>query len=402
MSISAKSSQGNVIIVGGGLGGMALALFLHKAGIKSTIYEAYTYKQGVGAGLGLAPNGMNVLAALGLAEKVKARGMLALENRFYNEHGRLLARIPNGSVEAYGQPAVSIMRPALYDILTEAIRERGIPLLFEKRLKTLTQTAKGVIAQFEDGSQAEGDLLIGADGIHSQTRRLILPDGPRPEYVGIISVSGVTPASAVPSLTLEDKQSFNFVYGANGFFGYSGVEHGDIMWWSNLRQSQMTREELTDLSLDRIKKQMLAIYGGFHEPIPTLIRQMTQPLKLNVYDIQSLPTWHKGRVLLIGDAAHAVSPNSGQGASMAFEDAMLLAKLLRDCADYAQVFAQFEHERKPRVEKIVAEGRRRGNDKEAVSPFKARMRDLMMSIFINLFGIKGVDWVYRYRIAWNN
>jgi 2-polyprenyl-6-methoxyphenol hydroxylase-like FAD-dependent oxidoreductase len=289
----------------------------------------------------------------------------------------------------------------LYDILNEAIRERNIPIFFEKRLKTLAQTKQGVIAHFEDGTYAEGDLLIGADGVHSQTRRIILPNGPKPEYVGIISVSGVTPASAVPSMTLPEKQSFNFVYGANGFFGYSGVEHGDLMWWSNLRQPQLSREQLADLSLESIQQQMLALYGSFHEPIPTLIRQMTSPLKLNVHDIQSLPTWRKGRVLLIGDAAHAVSPNSGQGASMAFEDAMYLAKLLRDSADYEQVFARFEQERKPRVEKIVAEGRRRGNDKEAISPLKARMRDLMMTILINLFGIKGQEWVYGYQVAWD-
>src|SRR5690348_2380566 len=122
-----KPFEGHVLIIGGGIGGTALALFLKKAGISSAIYEAYPYKEGIGGGFGLAPNGMNVLAALGLAEQTKARGSLALENVFYNEHGRILARIKNGTVQKYGQPGVSMLRAALYDVLTEAVRRQGIP-----------------------------------------------------------------------------------------------------------------------------------------------------------------------------------------------------------------------------------------------------------------------------------
>jgi 2-polyprenyl-6-methoxyphenol hydroxylase-like FAD-dependent oxidoreductase len=158
---------------------------------------------------------------------------------------------------------------------------------------------------------------------------------------------------------------------------------------------------MSDVSLEEVKREMLEIYGDYHEPIPTLIKHTHSPIKMNLSDILSLPRWHRGRVLLIGDAAHAVSPNSGQGASLALEDAMYLAKLLRESADYEQVFATFEAERKPRVEKIVAEGRRRGNDKFIVSPFQQKIRETMLRIFVNLFGAKGLDWVYRYKIAWD-
>src|SRR5690606_38985734 len=122
------------LIIGGGIAGNALALFLHKVGIDCTIYEAYAYKDGVGGGLGLAPNGMNVLAALGLVAKVKARSSLALENIFYNQHGTLLASFKNGSPEKYGQPGISILRPALYDIMNDEIQQQGIPIEFQKRL----------------------------------------------------------------------------------------------------------------------------------------------------------------------------------------------------------------------------------------------------------------------------
>jgi len=117
-----------------------------------------------------------------------------------------------------------------------------------------------------------------------------------------------------------------------------------------------------------LRKQLADRYGRYYQPIPSLIARTRDIIALNVFDIQSLPRWHKGRVVLIGDAAHAVSPNSGQGASLALEDAMYLAKLLRDCGpDYAEAFACFERDRKPRVERIVAAGRRAASDKEIVS-----------------------------------
>jgi 2-polyprenyl-6-methoxyphenol hydroxylase-like FAD-dependent oxidoreductase len=174
------------------------------------------------------------------------------------------------------------------------------------------------------------------------------------------------------------------------------------MWWSNLpSEKELAPEELAALSVESIEKDMLALYHGYHEPIPTLISNTRSPVKINISDILSLPKWHAGRVLLIGDAAHAVSPNAGQGASMALEDAMYLAQLLRDSdADYARVFTQFETDRKPRVEKIVAEGRRRGVDKQIVSPFQSIIREIMMMIFINLFGESGQDWLYKYAINW--
>lgn len=398
---STKAFQGTVLIIGGGIGGNALALFLKKAGINSVIYEGYPYKDGVGGGLGLAPNGMNVLAALGLAEKTKARGTLALENYFYNARGRLIARFKNGEPEKFGQPAVSLMRPALYDVLTEEVKKQGIQIEFEKRLQDITYAGDKVIAHFDDGTHAEGDLLIGADGVRSQVRRHILPNGPEPSYLGIIGVGGCSPASVLRSMTLKEKQGFSFTYGAKGFFGYCGGENGDMMWWANLpREQEFTREELSNLSLDTIKQEMLAIFGGYHDPIETMINNTYSPVKHNIYDIQSLPTWHQGRIVLIGDAAHAVSPNSGQGASLALEDAIYLANLLRQSADYEQVFEQFEQDRKPRVEKIVAEGRRRGEDKHEVTPFQATVREFMMAIFIRLFGKVGQNWLYGYKVAW--
>jgi 2-polyprenyl-6-methoxyphenol hydroxylase-like FAD-dependent oxidoreductase len=115
------SRKPHVIIIGGGIAGPALSLFLKKAGISSAVYEAYPYKEGVGGGLNIAPNGMNVLAGLGLVERVQARGTVALENCFRSESGRILARSDYGS-KKYGQPSVSLVRTDLYEILAEEMQ----------------------------------------------------------------------------------------------------------------------------------------------------------------------------------------------------------------------------------------------------------------------------------------
>lgn len=392
----------HVLIIGGGVAGLALALFLKKAGITCTIYEAYAYKGEAGGGLNIAPNGMNVLAALGLADELAARGAITLEHCFRSENGKVLARIPYGDVAKYGQPGVSMSRATLYEVLTNEINQSGIEIKYNKRLLSIEEYPTGVKANFEDGDSDSGDILIGADGIRSKTRSHILPHGPEPGFVGVIGVGGFVKLERVPELTRQDLSSLNYTFGAKGFFGYCAADQGYAMWWSNLHAERpMSEAALRDTSMDKLQQEMLDIYQDFHGPAAALITNTERPLRQNISDIQSLPTWHKGRVLLIGDAAHAVSPNAGQGASMALEDAMYLAKLLRDGKDdYAKVFLQFEGDRKDRVEKIVAEGRKRGVGKQTVSPFQAKIRNMMMSIFLKLFGIKGIDWVYKYKIDW--
>ena len=391
------------LIIGGGVRGPALALFLHKAGISSSVFEAYPEHNKVGGGLALAPNGMNVLAELGLAEKLLQRGSLAMTNIFLDERGNQLARFGNGGYR-YGQPAASFMRHDLNALLREEMESRGIAIAYEKRMANISISPDGtfVTTHFTDGSVAEGDFLVGADGVRSRTRELILPDGPHPEFVGIIGIGGCTPRSAVPDFTVADSQAFTFTFGPTGFFGYCGGAPDEAMWWSNLpRDREISTEELAALSADQLKREMLERYGAYHSPIPALIKAADKVIALSVHDVQRLPRWSRGRIIVIGDAAHAVSPNAGQGASMALEDAMLLAKLVRDCGGRIEAaFKTFEDQRRARVEKVVAEGRRRGADKAIVSPVQSRIRNIVIGLMLRLFGERSQRWLYEYKIDW--
>lgn len=392
-----QSKTLHALIIGGGVAGPALALFLKKAGISSALFEAYPTVEGAGGGLALAPNGMRVLAALGLARIVKAKGSIITEFAFRNASGALLASYPTADPKRFGEPMTAMSRAALSEALAAKMVRQEIKVEYQKRLSSIDDNGERVIAYFEDGTSAVGDILIGADGVRSATRQHILPRA-EASYTGLIGIGGFTPFAAVPSFR---SSTVTLVFGQRGFFGYCGGNSGSAMWWTNLfREKEFTRDELQHIDLDTIRGEMLQRFGEYQEPVPSFARHTDNILRINVYDVLSLPRWHKGRVILIGDAAHAVSPNAGQGASMALEDAMYLAKLLRDLRTYSEAFARFETDRKPRVEKIVAEGRRRGRDKTVVGPLEQKIRELMMRVFVGLFGKNSDNWLFEYQIDW--
>ncbi|MGH6811774.1 MAG: FAD-dependent monooxygenase, partial [Methylocella sp.] len=331
------------------------------------------------------------------AEIVKAKGSIIKDYAFRNASGALLACYPAADPKRFDEPVTAMSRAALFEALAAEMRRQEIQVEYQKRLSSIDGNGERVIAHFEDGTSAVGDILIGADGVRSATRQNVLPRA-EASYTGLIGIGGFAPFAAVPSFR---SSTMTLVFGQRGFFGYCGGDTGTAMWWTNLfREKEFTRHELQHIDLDTIRGEMLQRFGDYQEPIPSFPRHTDNILRINVYDVLSLPSWHKGRVILIGDAAHAVSPNAGQGASMALEDAMCLARLLRDISAYPEAFARFETERKPRVERIVAEGRRRGHDKTIVGPLEQKIRELMMRVFLGLFGKNGDNWLWEHKIDW--
>jgi 2-polyprenyl-6-methoxyphenol hydroxylase-like FAD-dependent oxidoreductase len=398
-----QSNETRVLIMGGGVAGPILALFLRRAGFAPEIFEATVGPSAAGGALGLAPNGMNVLAAAGVVEQVRDASVTASKLLFENQSGKVLASSPGGDPARYGQTAVMITRPDLHRVLVEQTQAAGIPIHFKKSFVTLNDTAsKSVVAQFSDGSSAEGDFVVGADGIRSQVRQAIMPMAPKPVYTGMMAPGGFSPCDD-SNVTPRSNRRVHFIFGQNGFFGYFKAITADgprTLWWSTASAPLPNREQMDAAGQADLRRRLMELHGKWAEPVPQLIESAEAMLNIAIHDVPSLPAWSVGRTVLIGDAAHAVAPHSGQGASMALEDAQFLAKLLRDSQSVAveRVFADFELERRPRTDKVIALGRRNAQRKEMLSPVAYWIQQQMIRIFIPLTHARRQDWLLAYKV----
>jgi FAD-dependent urate hydroxylase len=341
------------VIIGGGIAGPAVSLFLHQAGIEPVIYEAYSEPATIGGGFQIAPNGMRVLRALGLDAAVAAAGAPCSRFAFRNQHGRALGHIDFGR----SRSAVTILRASFQRILLEETVRRGIAITYGRRLSAIEQTGDGVIVHFEDGTIAEGDVLLACDGVHSRTRGLILPGHARARYTGVIAVGGFAESPAALPADPQDAQQLNFTFGARLQFGYATHSADTPLWgwWTHLPQeTELAKQRLHAIPDADMRSRALDAFRGWHSPVEALISATRHIMRTPIYDVPSLPTWHVGRVMLIGDAAHAMSPAGGQGASLALEDAFVVGRALADSARSPEdVFAEVEAMIRARAERIV-------------------------------------------------
>jgi 2-polyprenyl-6-methoxyphenol hydroxylase-like FAD-dependent oxidoreductase len=387
----ATTNKKKALIVGGGISGPVLAMFLQRAGIEPFVYEGRREPDDeAGYFMNLAPNGVAVLDTLGVKDEVLRYGAPTTSIVFQNHRGKKLGENPHATI--------LIKRGLLNKALREAAIRRGVPVEFGKRLVDVRVTAeRGAIARFEDGSEAEGDLLVGCDGIHSRTRRSIMPDAPEPRYAGMIDSGGFARATSVP----PSGGVMRMTFGTKGFFGYQVVGSGEVYWFENLQEpDEPDREKLEAIPDHEWRRRLLETHRDDHAPITEIIRSTEVIGRWPSYDMPSLPAWHEGPVCLIGDAAHATLPSAGQGASMAMEDAVVLAKCLRDVPDTEEAFVAFEALRKERVEWLVEGARRNSNRKAPTNAITRGIRDLVLPFFLKM-GVKSAEKAYSYRVDWD-
>lgn len=393
-----------ILVAGGGIAGPAVALFLKKAGFNPVVFEAHARASDIGGGLQVAPNGMRVLGQLGLTAPILKAGVESAEFSFENQSGRVLACIPNGPAARYGFPSVFISRSVLHASLLSELARQDIPIRYSKRLEGVASNGSSVIAQFADGSHAEGSILIGADGIHSQTRRIVFPEASPPFYTGLMVVGGFAKDAALKPADAKLQSRAHMIYGTNGFFGYGYHDAADptsVMWWSHQERSEEpSAEELRSASPELLREQLEVQHRGWAEPVPAILRSAQRILWGPIHDLPDLKNWSKDRVVLIGDAAHAISPHAGQGVSLALEDAICLAKCLRH-DPYAEAFAAYQAKRQARVVKMVAEARKRGEAKHTLTPGAARIRDFILGAFLRLRRKRMFDEAYGYATEWD-
>ena len=385
------------LIIGAGIAGPVTAIFLKKAGIDAQLFEAWPYSTGIGGGLQIAPNGMHVLAEIGLADEMIRRGSVAESFDFHSQSGARLGSINRNMKSRFGQPAVNMCRATLNEAIVNKAWCANVELAFEKRLVSIEDRAdQPVIAHFADGSSAEGDFLIGADGVHSAVRRHVIPDGPTPFDTGLIGFGGFVPRSLIENTSIGQRVETTF--GQSGFFGYgfcSSDSRDGVMWWSTQPAHGVDVATFRAMSQDAIKQHLLNFHAGWHDPIPRLLEDAENIVVTATLDVATLPTWSRKRTLLIGDAAHATSPHAGMGASLALEDAMRLGRLMQNGQELGVTFEAFENERRPRAERVVALARRNGNSKREFSATGAWIRDRMLKLLLPVTA-KGMDWMYAY------
>jgi 2-polyprenyl-6-methoxyphenol hydroxylase-like FAD-dependent oxidoreductase len=397
------SNANRALIIGGGVAGPVLALFLRRAGFSPEIFEATSAPNTVGGALGIAPNGMNVLSAAGVSEQVRDASVTAGEWLFENQSGKVLASSSGGDPARYGQPTVMMTRAALHRVLVEQAQGQGIPSHFNKRFVSLKDTpGEPVVAQFSDGSSAEGDFVVGADGIHSQVRQAIMPAAPKPVYTGMMAPGGFSPCID-SDVRPRSNQQVHFMFGQKGFFGYFHALTANgprTAWWSTASAPLPTKKEMGGATQADVRRRLIGLHAAWAEPVPRLIESAEAILNIAIHDVPGLPGWSVGRTILIGDAAHAVAPHSGQGASMALEDAQLLAKLLGNSQGVAleRVFADFERKRRPRTDKVIALGRRNAQRKEMMSPVAYWIQQQMIRILVPFTRAGRQDWLLAYKV----
>jgi 2-polyprenyl-6-methoxyphenol hydroxylase-like FAD-dependent oxidoreductase len=392
-----------VAVVGGGVAGPVLAIFLRQAGFEVTVYEAMAAPSDQGGGLGLGCNGMRVLRAAGLEDAVRANSVRQQGWSMQSQRGQRLVDVCVDEQARYGISSVLMARSTLHAICLQGMQSSGASMRYAKRVVAIDdRQGQPVVLRFEDGSEAEADLVVAADGIRSSVRQWIMPDAPRPVYTGLIAPGGFSPCVSKQPFAAGDGKSIQMTLGQRGFFGMADVltpAGPRTMWWSTAEGPLPDREKDRQLSLQDRKAALLRIHGDWPQPIPQLIESTEEILPFAIHDVPSLPAWSKGRVLLIGDAAHAVAPHSGQGASMALEDAQMLAKLLRENGDdIPGVFARFERERRPRTDRVIALGRQRGAQKHSHSLLAYWARLTMMRLLLPIFARRPEDWLFDYRV----
>jgi 2-polyprenyl-6-methoxyphenol hydroxylase-like FAD-dependent oxidoreductase len=385
----------NALVIGGGIAGPVMALALRKAGIGATVYETYPNTvDGIGGTLTLAPNGLAALELVGARQSVEAIAQPI--PRTVASFGGKTFEIP----QLVGLPPQrQVHRAELHRVLHEAAAAHGIRIERGKSLVAAEESAIGVTARFADATTATGDILIGADGIHSTVRTLIDPAAPGPDYTGILGFEALVdrPVPAEPGV-------MHFSFGKRAYYLYWRTLDGRTCWGANLPHEQPMRlTQAREIPAEEWLRRLRETYGE-DDPAGDLVRHINADqlhVTGSIYIMPSVPHWHRGRMVLVGDAVHAPSNSSGQGASLAIESAIELAHCLRDLPSPQSAFTTYERRRRPRVEKIAAQARR-VNQVKAPGPVMRALMPLLMRLFMKVAmnPERNFGPTHRYRIDW--
>ena len=374
------------IISGGGIAGLTTAIALQKEGYHVKVFERVKELKEVGAGLGLGANAWKGLAYLGITEELEMKCNIIENTKFLDQKGHIISNMGmDGLNEKYGVASFTVHRADLLNILFSNLQLDTVE--FGKRVVDYEQDEGKVTVYLDDGNVIKGDALIAADGIHSSVRKKCLPDV-EPRYSGYTCWRAVV---KVPNENFVPKE-FTETWGSKGRFGIVPLKDNQIYWFAcvNAPYQSKTMSIFTTNDLHRL-------FQDYHSLIPELI-QRTKDEELiwnDIIDLNPIDRYAFGKILLIGDAAHATTPNMGQGAGQAIEDAIILSKVLKNKRNHEEAFVDFEKLRIPKIKKIVNMSWRLGKIAQLDHPFQIGIRNSLMRILPSKMQEKQMEFVFQ-------
>lgn len=307
--------QHRAVVVGAGIGGLTAAVALHRSGWHVTVLERARDLAPVGAGIGLAPNAQRALDVIGLGDRVRELAAWQGDGGLRTPDGRWLARTDaQAAADRFGGPLVLLHRATLVEILTSALPAGAVRTGVAAALADPGDDHRPARITTPDGT-VEAELVVASDGIRSATRHTLFPDHPGPRYAGCTTWRVVVPAPARPFAPHE-------TWGAGRLWGTQPLKDGRIYAYA------MAAAPAGGRAPDDEKAELLRLFGDWHHPVPEILAAVdpAQVLRHDVHHLPDpLPAFHRGRVALVGDAAHAMMPSLGQGGNQAIEDAVVLA-----------------------------------------------------------------------------
>jgi 2-polyprenyl-6-methoxyphenol hydroxylase-like FAD-dependent oxidoreductase len=336
----------NALIVGGGTAGLSAAIALRRSGVDAHVVEIKDAATALGSGVTIMGAMYRALERLGLADECAGRGAGCNEIGIYDSGGQLVQSVPVAQAAGPNYPGVGgIMRPLLQEMLLDAAKAESTPLYLGRSVSSLVERGDQVDVVFSDGKESSFNVVIGADGLHSIVRTLLLGEDVQPRFTGQAVWRAVVPRP-------RDYCELAMVFGRKGKAGVNAVSatQAYIFIAETIAGTPRPPRE----QWPHCVRELLAEFGG---PMSAIREQITDASSIDYRALQTIlvpAPWHRGRVILIGDVVHAPTPQLAMGAGLAVEDGVVLADLLRDSTSVSAAFEAFHRRRFERC-KIVVE-----------------------------------------------
>lgn len=374
-----------VIVIGAGVGGLATAVALRRHGLAVRVYEQAGAPRADGAGLSLWANAVHALDRLGVGEAVRGLAVPPHDTGIFAANGDLLARTSGAALATrYGAPTIIAHRADLMAVLAEAA---GEVVSYGRAFARYEQSRDAVVVHLADGGFDTAQVLVGADGLRSAVRGQVAPAA-APTYRGYAAWRGV---AAFPHA--DAAAAWGETWGHGRRFGLLPLNHERVYWFATEDRAQNSPP--TDHAA-----HLLRGLDGWPAPIPAVVAA-TPPSAIlyhDVYDLEPLSAWTDGRAVLLGDAAHAMTPDMGQGACQALEDAVVLADALAGADDVRAALAAYERARRPHTRRVQAQARNIGRTAQMRNPLAVAARNGGMKLVPVGLSLRALDPILGHRV----